>query len=98
MATSNDPAAPELRPCWRSYRQKYPEDVRIAYRHFPLSSHDKAALAAQAAEAAGKRRSFGKSTTCFLKSEQIGCHLDLKHFKTWLLKEAASLGLDVEQV
>ena len=33
---------------------KYPDDVRLVYRHFPLASiHDKAILASQGAEAAG---------------------------------------------
>ena len=36
----------------RALREKYPDDVRVVYRHFPLASiHDKAIPAARAAEA-----------------------------------------------
>jgi len=36
----------------------HPNDVRLVYRHFPLDFHDKARLAAQAAEAAGLQGKF----------------------------------------
>jgi len=36
------------------------DNVRLAYRHFPLSMHDNAELAAQAAEAAAKQDAFWK--------------------------------------
>ncbi len=78
-------------------QQKYPEDVRIAYRHFPLSSHDKAALAAQAAEAAGKQEKFWEVHDLLFEKRADWVSLDPEAFQTWLLKEAASLGLDVEQ-
>ena len=39
--------------------ENYPEDIRVAYRHFPLISiHDKAAISMQAAEAAGIQGKF----------------------------------------
>jgi hypothetical protein len=39
--------------------QEYPGDVRLVYRHFPLVDiHDKAQLAAEAAEAAGAQGKF----------------------------------------
>ena len=39
--------------------EDYPGDVRLVYRHFPLVSiHDKAQLAAEAAEAAGAQGKF----------------------------------------
>jgi cyclophilin family peptidyl-prolyl cis-trans isomerase/protein-disulfide isomerase len=37
---------------------KYSKDVRLVYRHFPLTIHNKALLAAQAAEAAGLQGKF----------------------------------------
>ena len=33
-------------------KEDYSDDLRVIFRHFPLSIHDKAALATQAAEAA----------------------------------------------
>lgn len=37
---------------------KYPEQVAIVYRHFPLPQHDKGDLAARASEAAGNQGKF----------------------------------------
>lgn len=39
-------------------QNEFPQDVRIVFRHFPLSFHDKAAAAARAAEAAGAQGKF----------------------------------------
>lgn len=36
----------------------YPNDVKVVFRHFPLSGHPQAMLAAQAAEAAGAQGKF----------------------------------------
>ena len=39
--------------------EEYPKDLQVIYRHYPLISiHDKAALATQAAEAAGLQGKF----------------------------------------
>ena len=45
-------------PVLAQLQTKYPKDLRIVYRHFPLSNDDKAALATQAAEAAGIQGKF----------------------------------------
>ncbi|MCX6068967.1 MAG: thioredoxin domain-containing protein, partial [Chloroflexi bacterium] len=43
----------------KSLVEKYPQNVRVIFRHFPLESiHDKAALSAQAAEAAALQGKF----------------------------------------
>lgn len=38
--------------------KKYPNDVRLIYRHFPLSQHKNAVKAAQVSEAAGEQGKF----------------------------------------
>jgi len=38
--------------------KKHPDDVRVIFRHFPISSHKKSKLAAQATEAAGNQGKF----------------------------------------
>lgn len=78
-----------------SFVAKYPQDVRVVFRHFPLESiHDKAALAAQAAEAAALQGKFWQMHD-FLFSSQ-GEWLDKKpaEFQPWIIKQTASLGLD----
>jgi protein-disulfide isomerase len=44
----------------RELRARFPEDVRLIFRHYPLSQ-----LAAEAAEAAGAQQRFWKCTTNF---------------------------------
>lgn len=46
-------------PLLRQLVDEYPDEVRVIYRHFPLTQiHDKAMIAAEAAEAAGAQGSF----------------------------------------
>ena len=46
-------------PLLRELVNKYPDEVRVIYRHFPLTNiHDKAQIAAEASEAAGAQGDF----------------------------------------
>ncbi len=50
------PYCSQFEPVVTELNEKYGDDVRIVFRHFPLTSiHDKAMLGAQALEAAGKQ-------------------------------------------
>lgn len=77
----------------------YPEDVRLVYRHFPLKSHDKALLAAQAAEAAGaqERSQFFAMKNLLFENQAEWQEMSPKRFETWLESQAGSLGLDVDR-
>lgn len=76
----------------------YSQDVRIVYRHFPLISiHDKAALAAQAAEAAGAQGQFWEMHDILFEKQAEWSGLSVPEFKDWLEKEAEGLGLDGEK-
>jgi len=76
----------------------YPEDIRIVYRHFPLISiHDKAALATQAAEAAGKQGEFWAMHDLLFEKQSEWSAMSVEQFQDWLAERAADLGLDVEQ-
>lgn len=78
--------------------QKYPEDLLFVYRHFPLNSiHDKAALAAQASEAAGLQGKFWEMHDALMFEQAAWNDLDLQLFKSWLAAMAATLELDVPQ-
>jgi cyclophilin family peptidyl-prolyl cis-trans isomerase len=78
--------------------EKYPEDVRIVYRHFPLISiHDKAALSAQAAEAAGAQGEFWAMHDLLFERQAEWAPLPVAEFQDWLGERAGELGLDGEQ-
>jgi cyclophilin family peptidyl-prolyl cis-trans isomerase/protein-disulfide isomerase len=81
-----------------SFVQKYPEDLRVVFRHFPLVSlHDKALLAAQAAEAADRQGKFWAMHD-FLFSKQAEWQKKTPAvFQKWLVAQAAGLGLDQSQ-
>ncbi len=75
--------------------QENPNDIRLVYRHFPLISiHDKAALATQAAEAAGLQGKFWEMHKRLFEKQQEWSGLDVEKFKEWLATNAADLGLD----
>ena len=78
--------------------EDYPEDIRIAYRHFPLLSiHDKAGLSTQASEAAGAQGKFWEMHDLLFATQGEWSGLELEDFEAWLEEQAGELGLDVPQ-
>lgn len=78
--------------------EKYPEDLLFVYRHFPLNSiHDKAALAAQASEAAGLQGKFWEMHDAIFLQQADWALLDVTQFKIWLNSMANTLELDVPE-
>jgi len=78
--------------------EDYPEDVRVAYRHFPLLSiHDKAALSVQASEAAGLQGQFWSMHDLLYESQSAWSALSPEEFEAWLGERAEDLDLDVTQ-
>jgi len=76
----------------------YPQDVRVVYRHFPLLSiHDKAALATQAAEAAGAQGEFWAMHDLLFERQSEWATLPVEEFQKWLIEKAAGLNLDGDQ-
>lgn len=83
-------------------QKDYPQDVRFAYRHLPLIGtkdqpfHDKAALAAQAAEAAGLQgqEQFWAMHDLLFAKQSEWAELSVEQFKDWLVAQAGGLGLD----
>lgn len=79
-------------------QEDYPQDVRIAYRHFPLLSiHDKAALSTQASEAAGAQGEFWAMHDLLFARQDEWAGLSLEEFEGWLDEVVVELELDVEQ-
>ncbi len=79
-------------------QSEYPQDVRIVYRHFPLISiHDKAALSAQAAEAAGKQNKFWEMHDLLFERQSEWIGLSVEQFQEWLSQQAEGLGLEKDR-
>jgi cyclophilin family peptidyl-prolyl cis-trans isomerase len=82
--------------------EDYPEDVSIAFRHYPLNSiHPNAALAAQAAEAAGLQaeEKFFEVKNYLFEQQAVWSALTIEEFETYLLEEVAvEFDLDPEQL
>ncbi len=82
---------------------KYPNDLRFVYRNFPLIGtpeapfHDKAALAMQAAEAAGKQGKFWEIYNLLFTNQSDWSMLSVADFQQWLITQAGQIGLDVNK-
>lgn len=78
----------------------YPDDVRVVFRHFPLIGteespfHTKAALAAQAVEAAGRQGAFWELLELLFAEQADWTDLDQAAWEAYLLDAAAALSLD----
>ena len=79
------------------FQEMYPEDVRLVYRHFPLSFHDKAYLASQAAEAAGLQGKFFEMTAAIYERAAEWEEMTPNDYSAYVSNLAQQLGLDVAQ-
>lgn len=91
------PGCAGIIPILERLQQKYPEDLRIVYRHYPLSIHDKAALAVKAAEAAGNQDHFWEMHDLLFKNRDAWVELSKDQFSDWVIEEADRMGLDADQ-
>jgi cyclophilin family peptidyl-prolyl cis-trans isomerase len=74
--------------------KNFPDQVRVVYRSFPLTIHDKALLATQAAEAAGLQGKFWEMHDLLFSKQGDWALLTTDQFTAWLKEQAPSLGLD----
>ncbi len=88
------PACSSMAPVMAQFLKDHPE-VRLVYRHFPLSFHDKAQLTAEAAEAAGAQGKFWEMHDLLYTrvAEWNGLSMDAARAKMTVYAE--ELGLDV---
>lgn len=92
------PYCAELAPALSRLRKEYPQDFRLVFRHFPLGSlHDKAHLAALAAEAAGAQGQFWGMHDVLYAQQLEWKKFNEQEFRDWLAIQARELGLDGEQ-
>ena len=82
---------------------EFPNDLRFVYRQFPLIGtpdqplHDKAALATQASEAAGKQGKFWEMNQALFSNQSEWATLTVTDFQQWLTGQATKLDLDVDK-
>lgn len=77
---------------------KYPEDVSLVFRHFPLTEQlDKDQLAAQAAEAAGEQGKFWEFAKLLYSGQSDWTGKTSDDFTAWADEKAAGLGLNEDQ-
>jgi len=83
--------------------KEFPNDLRFVYRQLPLIGtpespfHDKAALATQASEAAGKQGKFWEMHDLLFSRQSDWSALSVTDFQQWLIQRAGELGLDVNK-
>jgi cyclophilin family peptidyl-prolyl cis-trans isomerase len=76
-------------------QQQNPDSVRLIFRNFPLESiHDKAAISAQAAIAAGEQGKFWEMHDLLFATQQEWSSLTPEAFVEWLPERAVKLGLN----
>lgn len=82
---------------------EFPNDLRFVFRQFPLIGtpdqpfHDKAALATQASEAAGKQGKFWEMNQVLFSNQAEWATLTVTDFQQWLAGQATKLNLDVDK-
>ncbi len=81
----------------RQLTAKYPDEVRVVFRHFPIPGHPLAKLGAVAAEAAGTQGMFWEMHDLVFAGQQTFASMTEEQFKSWLVDQAAGLGLDEAQ-
>jgi cyclophilin family peptidyl-prolyl cis-trans isomerase/protein-disulfide isomerase len=78
--------------------EEHPEEVRVVSRVFPLMNiNDKAALAAQAAEAAEEQDRFWDMHQLLYAQQENWINLSVADFEQWLGAQVSALGMDVDQ-
>jgi cyclophilin family peptidyl-prolyl cis-trans isomerase/protein-disulfide isomerase len=77
--------------------QKYPNDIQVVFRHFPLPSHPLSKIGAYAAEAAGLQGKFWEMHSRIFASQETTTPMTEAQFKDWLVEQAQDLQLDKDQ-
>ncbi len=83
----------------KEYENAHPEEVRVVFRHFPLNIHDKSKISAQAAESAGRQGKFWEMHDFLVDEENWQAWTSMRpaDFETWIVEQAAGLGLDASR-
>lgn len=78
--------------------QEHPDEVQVISRSFPLTNiNDKAAIAAQAAEAAAEQDKFWEVHDLLFSQQANWISLSAADFEQWISAQVAGLGMNVGQ-
>jgi len=91
------PYCAQLEPVLVQLREEFPDDVRTIFRHFPLSFHQNAFSAGQAAEAAGAQGYFEEMKNHLFAQQDTWASYTPEQFAEWVVEQAGELGLDAVQ-
>ncbi len=89
------PACSAMAPVMSEFLKNHP-DVRLVYRHFPLSFHANAQLAAEAAETAGAQGKFWEMHDLLFSRVSEWSELEADAAQAKMTDFAEELGLDAE--
>jgi len=89
------PQCARYEPMVKSARAEFGDKTRMVIRHFPLSGHEHAILAACAAEAAANQHKFWEMVEALYKTQWMWARAPAP--RTILMDQAKSVGLDVDQ-
>src|SRR5689334_21635643 len=87
------PQCARYEPVVKSVRAEFGAKTQLVIRHFPLTGHEHAMLAACAAEAAANQHKFWEMVQAIYKTQWIWARAPAP--RTILIDQAKSLGLDV---
>lgn len=91
------PYCAQFQPIINEVLAQFPEDARLVFRHWPLSFHDKAALSAQALEAAGRQGKFFEMVDTLYAKQSEWSQKTPQEYESYVKEIADSLGLDTTQ-
>lgn len=91
------PYCARIAPVLNQLLEKYPDDVRLVFRHFPLPGHPLSLISAQAAEAAGKQGMFFEYVDLLFANQSAWSNLDEASASNYFAQQAQALGLDSKQ-
>ncbi len=96
-ADFQDTSSAQLSTILESFQKKYPDEVKLVFRHYPLYIYDKDQLAAQAAEAAGLQGKFWTVHDLLFSAQADWVSLSPDNFSAWIYERVAELGLNAEK-
>ncbi|HSJ88131.1 MAG TPA: peptidylprolyl isomerase, partial [Anaerolineales bacterium] len=93
-----DPRSALFSQAVRRLLEAHPSEVRVVTRTFPLIKlNDKAAIAAQAAEAAAEQNKFWEIHDLLFAQQESWINLSAADFEQWISAQASTLGMNVDQ-
>ena len=92
------PYCAQLEPILNAVQARFPDDVRVVYRHrpFPETFHDKSILASQALEAAGQQGQFQELKNYLFETQSEWAPIAKDDFDGWLEDRIGQFGLDAD--